>query len=38
MQEEKGGTPIRDPTREWVEDTMLDWGLEDIKPNKGNFT
>ena len=38
MQEEKGGTPIRDPTREWVEDIMLDWGLEDIKPNKGNFT
>lgn len=34
----KGGTPVRDPTREWVEDIMLDWGLEDIKPNKGNFT
>ena len=34
----KGGSPVRDPEREWVEDTMLDWDMEDIKPSKGKFT
>jgi exonuclease III len=36
--EKKGGSPVRDPAREWVEDLMLDWDLEDIKPTKGKFT
>ena len=38
LSEKKGGTPVRDPAREWVEDIMLDWDLEDIKPSKGKFT
>ena len=36
--EKKGGSPVRDPSREWIEDIILDWELIDIKPNKGNFT
>ena len=36
--EKKGGYPVRDPAREWVEDIMLDWELEDIKPTSGKFT
>ena len=36
--EKKGGSPVRDPAREWVEDIILDWDLEDIKPSKGKFT
>ena len=36
--EKKGGSPVRDPAREWVEDIIMDWDLEDIKPNKGKFT
>ena len=36
--EKKGGTPVRDPTREWVEDIILGWDLIDIKPVKGKFT
>ena len=36
--EKKGGSPVRDPTREWVEDIILDWELEDIKPSHGKFT
>jgi ribonuclease HI/exonuclease III len=38
LSEKKGGTPVRDPAREWVEDLLLDWDLEDIKPSKGKFT
>ena len=34
----KGGSPVRDPAREWVEDLIMDWDLEDIKPSKGKFT
>ena len=30
--EEKGGSPVRDPAREWVEDLMLEWDLEDVNP------
>ena len=29
---------MRDPAREWVEDLMLDWDLEDIIPDRGKFT
>ena len=36
--EKKGGSIVRDPAREWVEDLMLDWDLEDIIPDKGKFT
>jgi exonuclease III len=36
--EKKGGSIVRDPTREWVEDIMLEWELEDVKPTKGNYT
>ena len=36
--EKKGGSIVRYPLREIVEDVMMDWDLEDIKPNRGNFT
>lgn len=36
--EKKGGSPVRDPAREWVEDIILGWDLMDIMPVKGNFT
>ena len=29
--EKKGGTLVRDPSREWVEDIILGWDLLDIK-------
>ena len=37
-EEKKGGSLVRDPAREWVEDFILDWELEDIKPTSGKFT
>jgi hypothetical protein len=37
LEEKKGGSIVRDPAREWVEDIMLDWDLEDIKPSIGKF-
>eukprot|EP00253_Pinus_taeda_P034834 PITA_34834 len=36
--EKKGGSPVRDPAREWVEDIMISWDLEDIKPSAGKYT
>jgi exonuclease III len=36
--EKKGGSPVRDPAREWVEDLIMDWDLEDIKPARGKYT
>jgi exonuclease III len=36
--EKKGGSIVRDPAREWVEDLMSDWDLEDVKPTKGRYT
>eukprot|EP00253_Pinus_taeda_P022851 PITA_22851 len=36
--EKRGGSIVRDPAREWVEDLMQDWDLLDIKPIKGTFT
>jgi exonuclease III len=36
--EKKGGTIVHDPAREWVEDLMSSWELEDIKPAKGKYT
>eukprot|EP00253_Pinus_taeda_P014894 PITA_14894 len=37
-EEKKGGSPVRDPAREWVEDIMTGWDLEDIKPSAGKYT
>lgn len=37
-EEKKGGSPVRDPAREWVEDIMIGWDLEDIKPSAGKYT
>jgi hypothetical protein len=36
--EKKGGSIVRDPSREWVEDLIADWELEDIPPTNGKFT
>ena len=38
LADKKGGLIVRDPAREWVEDLMLDWDLEDIIPDSGKFT
>eukprot|EP00253_Pinus_taeda_P028778 PITA_28778 len=38
MEEKQGGTIIRDPAREWVEDLMQDWDLLDILPENGKYT
>ena len=38
LTEKKGGSIVRDPAREWVEDLMLEWDLEDITPEKGKYT
>jgi hypothetical protein len=38
MIEKKGGSIVQDPAREWVEDIMSDWDLEDVKPTKGKYT
>jgi exonuclease III len=36
--EKKGGSIVRDPAREWVEDIMSEWELEDAKPTKWKYT
>ena len=36
--EKKGGSRVRDQAREWVEDIMSIWEMEDIKPARGKFT
>jgi hypothetical protein len=38
LSEKKGGSIVRDPSREFVEDLMADWELEDIPPSNGKFT
>ena len=38
LAEKKGGSLVQDPAREWVEDLMMDWELEDIPPDRGKFT
>lgn len=38
MEEKRGGTIIRDPAREWVEDLMQDQDLLDIPPENGKYT
>ena len=37
-EEEKGGNRVQNPDREWFEDLIYDWDLEDIKTARGNFT
>ena len=36
--EKRGGSLVRDPIREIVDETMLEWDLMDIKPSLGKFT
>ena len=38
LSEKRGGSIVRDPAREWVEDLMQEWDLIDIKPLNGKFT
>lgn len=38
MEEKRGGTIVRDPAREWVEDLMQDWDLLDIPSKNGKYT
>eukprot|EP00253_Pinus_taeda_P011701 PITA_11701 len=35
---QRGGSIVRYPAREWVEDLLQDWDLLDIKPVSGMFT
>lgn len=36
--EKRGGSILRDPAREWVEDIMQDWDLLDIKPSSSKYS
>ena len=36
--EKRGGSLVRDPIREQVDDIIMDWGLSDIIPAKGKYT
>jgi hypothetical protein len=38
LSEKKGGSIVRSPAREWVEDLIQDWDLLDIKPSNGKCT
>jgi exonuclease III len=38
QEEKRGGSIVRDPAREWVEDLISAWDLMDIKPLKGLYT
>jgi exonuclease III len=38
QEEKRGGSIVRDPAREWVEDLASAWDLLDIKPVKGRYT
>ena len=38
LEEKKGGSKVRDPFGERLEDLALQWGLTDIKPKNGVFT
>ena len=37
-EERRGGTKVRDPFGERLEDLISLWGLSDIKPKNGTFT
>ena len=36
--EKRGGSLVRDPIREQVDDLILDWDLFDVIPSKEKFT
>ena len=38
LTEKRGGSIVRDPAREWVEDLLQDWDMIDIKPSSGKYT
>ena len=38
VEERRGGSKIRDPFGERMEDLISLWGLENINPNNGNFS
>ena len=36
--EKRGGSLVKDPIRELVDEIILDWDLSDVKPSKGKYT
>ena len=38
QEEKRGGTLVRDPIRETVDEIILDWDLMDVKPSSGKYT
>ena len=36
--EKRGGSVVKDPIREQVDDIILEWGLSDVIPAKGKYT
>ena len=38
QEEKRGGTVVRDPIREYVDELIMDWGVSDIIPAKEKFT
>ena len=36
--EKRGGSLVRDPIREIVDETILEWDLMDVKPTSGKYT
>ena len=36
--EKQGGSLVRDPIREIVDETILEWDLMDVKPSTGKYT
>ena len=36
--EKRGGSLVRDPIRELVDDIIMDWNLMDVKPSAGKYT
>ena len=36
--EKRGGSLVRDPIREQVDELVLDWEVSDVIPSKGKFT
>ena len=38
LEEKKGGSKVRDPFRDRLEDIMTIWRLTDIKPKRGKYT
>ena len=38
QEEKRGGSLVRDPIRETIDEIILDWDLMDIKPSSGKYT